>query len=313
MARTSKLATISRWADHYIEEVAVGTPLWVLVVAFGLGMPLLAWVGALIYHARYQPGTYPIALFVGATIGLGLRMIARERERYRASALNRSGDLQALRKLAWNEFEVVVGEALRRQGYTVKERGGFQADGGVDLVAERNNKLIAIQCKHWRTWMVSVPRVRELLGTVKGGNFSEGWLVTCGGFTSAARSWARGKELRLVDGNELASIIGGTVLPRKSPDIRHSQTEIGWSCPNCGAGLLRLTNSNDGSKFWGCEARKCGWTFNDPPTGSDVVLCDRGHPMVERITKLGVQFWGCSMYPKCQRKRLVAPRSPAEP
>ena len=196
-------AALSCWVDDYIEEVAVGTPWWVLVLAFGLGMPVIAAAGALLFHTSYQPGTYGIALIIGVGFGLGLRLIARERERYRAAALDRSGDLQALRKLGWHEFEVVVGEVLRQHGYqTVKERGGFQADGGIDLIAQGQGKRIAIQCKHWRSWSVSSPRVRELYGTVKGGDFTEGWLVTCGSFTTAARSWAKGKELRLIDGQK---------------------------------------------------------------------------------------------------------------
>jgi restriction system protein len=307
MASGSRRANLTRWFDDYIEEVAVGTPWWVLVGGFGVGMPIAEGLAALVFHIKYQSGTYGIALLVGVTVGFGLRLIARERERYRAEALDRSGDLEALRKLGWREFEIVVGEALRRNGFPiVKERGGFRADGGIDLVAEGHQKRIAVQCKHWRAWTVSVSRVRELYGTVKGGNFTEGWLVTCGSFTSVARSWAGGKELRLIDGKELAEYVSGIALPAiqltASAD-RHAETE--HECPNCGAVLQRRENSKDGSQFWGCPSPACGWTFNDPPAARDRVVCDRGHPMVERRTKRGGLFWGCSMYPGCQRKRLI--------
>jgi len=155
-------ATISHWIDDYIEEVAVGTSWWVLVGGFGLGMPLLAGLAGLAFRLRYAPGTYGIALFVGLAVGFGLVLIARERVRYRAQAFDRSGDLAALRKLTWRDFEIVVGEALRRDGYPiVKERGGFIPDDGIDLIVEGYRKRIAIQCKHWRAWTISAPRVRE--------------------------------------------------------------------------------------------------------------------------------------------------------
>jgi ssDNA-binding Zn-finger/Zn-ribbon topoisomerase 1 len=308
MASGSRRGALTRLIDDYIEEVAVGTPWWVLVGGFGLGMPIAEGIAALLLHFKYQSGTYVTALFVGVAFGFGLRLIARERERYRAEALDRSGDLQALRKLSWREFEIVIGEALRRNGFpVVKERGGFRADGGIDLIAEGHRRRIAVQCKHWRAWAVSASRVRELYGTVKGGNFTEGWLVTCGAFTSAARSWAAGKELRLIDGKELAAYVSGIALPAMEllRPAAHD-AERARDCPNCGAALQRLNNSKDGSQFWGCPSRACGWTFNDPPASPDSVVCDRGHPMVERRTKRGVSFWGCSMYPSCQRKRLIS-------
>jgi restriction system protein len=301
-------ATIARIVDDYIEEVAVGTPWWVLVLAFGLGMPVLLAVVSLMFRIGYQPGVYSIALMAGALFGVALRLIARERERYRALTFQSAGDLKALRALRWPDFEIAVGELVRRQGYLVKERGGFQADGGVDLIAEgQKGRRIAVQCKQWKSWRVREAQVRELYGTVKGGGFSAGWLVTCGVFTDSARSWAVGKELRLIDGRELESVVkeGASLDPTliKADGPPPADPE-GLECPNCGAELRRRTNTKDRSEFWGCTNQTCGWTFNDAPHVTGEVLCDRGHQMVERTTKRGVLFWGCSHYPTCLRKRL---------
>jgi hypothetical protein len=80
MPSNSGSSKVARWLDDYIEEVAVGTPWWVLVLSFGVGMPFLAAVVGLAFHVRYQPGTYVITFVVGCAFGLGLRLIARERE-----------------------------------------------------------------------------------------------------------------------------------------------------------------------------------------------------------------------------------------
>jgi len=300
-------ATIARIVDDYIEEVAVGTPWWVLVLAFGLGLPILLAAVSLIFRLGYQLGVYSIALFAGALLGVALRLIARERERYRSRTFDGAGDLQALRALRWPDFEIAVGELVRRQGYLVKERGGFRADGGVDLIAEGRKGRIAIQCKQWKAWRVREAQVRELYGTVKGGGFSAGWLVTCGVFTDSARSWAEGKELRLIDGRELERVVTGGASLSQTIIKTESRTAVdpeGSKCPNCGAELHRLTNTKDRSEFWGCTNKACGWTFNDVPSTAGEVLCDRGHQMVERTTKRGFVFWGCSHYPTCLRKRL---------
>ncbi len=58
MASGSRRAKLTRWFDDYIEEVAVGTPWWVLVGGFGLGMPIAEGLGALVFRVKYQSGTY---------------------------------------------------------------------------------------------------------------------------------------------------------------------------------------------------------------------------------------------------------------
>jgi restriction system protein len=272
-------------------------------------MPVLLAVASFVFRLGYQPATYGLTLFVGVLIGVGFRLIARERERYRARTLEGTGSLEALRSLSWSEFEIAVGELVRRQGYTVKERGGFRADGGVDLIAEGRRGRIAIQCKQWKEWRVREAQVRELYGTVKGGGFTAGWLVTCGVFTRPAQSWAEGKELRLIDGRELEGVVRGGSFVGQAPDEKAVSPPASESdapeCPNCGNELHRRTNTKDKSQFWGCSNPDCSWTFNNAPSKSGVVLCDRGHQMVQRTTKRGVAFWGCSNYPSCLRKRLA--------
>ena len=48
-----------------------------------------------------------------------------------------------LRALTWQQFESIVGEGFRRQGYSVTETGQGGADGGVDLVLMREASAIS--------------------------------------------------------------------------------------------------------------------------------------------------------------------------
>jgi hypothetical protein len=114
MAEPGRSSRFARWVDDYVEEVAVGTPWWVLILAFGLSLPIVGLLASSLFRAHYPTGAYGVFLFVGAGMGAGLRLIARERERYRAAALGRSGDLEALREISWQDFEIVVGELIRR-------------------------------------------------------------------------------------------------------------------------------------------------------------------------------------------------------
>lgn len=52
--------------------------------------------------------------------------------------------------MTWGEFELLVGEAFRLQGYQVAESGGGGPDGGVDLRLRRRKETFLVQCKQWR-------------------------------------------------------------------------------------------------------------------------------------------------------------------
>ena len=54
--------------------------------------------------------------------------------------------LDSLRGLSWRQFELLVGEAFRRQGYAVQEAGLAGADRGIDLLLRKEGKLPLVQC-----------------------------------------------------------------------------------------------------------------------------------------------------------------------
>ena len=56
----------------------------------------------------------------------------------------------ALDGMSWREFEMLVGEAFRLQGYRVIETGGGGADGGIDLVLFKGSEKFLVQCKQWK-------------------------------------------------------------------------------------------------------------------------------------------------------------------
>jgi restriction system protein len=69
--------------------------------------------------------------------------------------------LESIRALSWREFEVLIGEAYRRQGHEVSESGGGGADGEIDLVLRRSGERILVQCKRWKVYKVGVSQVRD--------------------------------------------------------------------------------------------------------------------------------------------------------
>lgn len=80
------------------------------------------------------------------------------------------------------------------------------ADGGIDIIAVSSQPLTQgkyiVQCKNWRK-PVGEPIVRDLYGVVASDNTVKGILISSSGFTASAVSFAKGKRLELIDGDQL--------------------------------------------------------------------------------------------------------------
>lgn len=116
-------------------------------------------------------------------------------------------NLESIAALGWRDFERLVGEAFRRQGYVVEETGLGGADGGIDLILRRNGKRTLVQCKQWRHQKVQVNMVREIYGLLAHHGADEVRIATIGGFTPDAAKFAEGKPIALIDGDVLLGMI----------------------------------------------------------------------------------------------------------
>jgi Restriction endonuclease len=111
-----------------------------------------------------------------------------------------------LRLLSAEEFEWLVGEVFRREGWKVQETGSQSgADGNVDLHLSRANERRIVQCKRWISWLVGVDEVRGFAGTLlrEGLPGTAGIFVTLSDFTPQARSEAKTMGITLVDNRDL--------------------------------------------------------------------------------------------------------------
>ncbi len=131
----------------------------------------------------------------------------REGRRKRRLLDTRTG-VASIRSLSWREFEELVAEAFRREGYSVVENVKAGADGGVDIRLRRNGGLILVQCKNWNRNRVGVGVVREMCGAMMDEGAAGVVIVCSGGFTRDAWNFAKGKPVRLVGGRALMEMVG---------------------------------------------------------------------------------------------------------
>ena len=201
----------------------------------------------------------PFAFFIGA----GISAYGKHKRTALITGVQEGSSVSVLNHMSWQEFEMLVGEAFRRRGYTVAETGGRGADGGVDLILGKGGEKYLVQCKQWKTYKVGVTIIRELYGVMTADGAAGGFVVTSGYFTQEAISFAEGKNIDLIDGSELELMIkniksqnlysAATLLapPQNSPVIADKQI-----CPKCGSSMIRRTarhGANAGHMFWGCS------------------------------------------------------------
>lgn len=185
--------------------------------------------------------------------------------RGRQQLLDTRTGLDSVAALGWRQFELLVGEAFRRQGYTVEETGLGGADGGIDLILRRGGRRTLVQCKQWRRKQVPVSVVREMYGLLAHHRAGAVLVVALGNFTADARRFATGKPIDLIGGETLLRMIREAQttpmqagLPAKpaqtAPMPMRVEAATPPACPRCGKAMIERSNKRTGEVFWGCSA-----------------------------------------------------------
>jgi HJR/Mrr/RecB family endonuclease len=140
-----------------------------------------------------------------------------------------------LRLLSAEEFEWLVGETFRREGWSVRETGRQDApDGNIDLELTRDGHRKIVQCKRWESWYVKVDEIQRFAGTLfrEGLPGTAGIFVTLSDFTQHARAEARKTGLTLIDGRDLYSKVEKVRRPEPCPTCQRpmhfDRSPRGW-------------------------------------------------------------------------------------
>ena len=208
----------------------------------------------------------PILCLTAAAVSVA----KRQRRSGLVAGIVQSRAPDALDGMSWHEFELLVGEAFRLQGYEVTEWGGQGPDGGVDLVLRRDQEKFLIQCKQWKAFKVGVAVVRELYGVMAAQGAAGGFVVTSGSFTDEAIKFASGRNVTLVDGPKLFGLIQqakaaqgsqsrvGAPVERRPVipfSAKANAAPLAMTCPSCSSAMVRRVakrGDNPGQAFWGC-------------------------------------------------------------
>lgn len=254
-----------RKRDDGIVNVVAGLPWWVgvsLAVLVYIGVrfilpamwtnssPALKGVSTGLQHVAWL---FPFPFLVAAAISFSKNLGRR-------NLVDTQTGIHSIRELHWLDFERMVGEVFRRQGYHVEEQGGSAPDGGIDLVLYKGGRKLIVQCKRWKNAQVGVSLVRELYGVMTAEKADSCIFISSGTYTADALTFSDGKPIQLIGGEKLASLLREvqttqpsqeTVAPSQSKPMSSEP-----SCPKCGSHMIKRTaktGANAGKQFLGCS------------------------------------------------------------
>ncbi len=247
---------MARRRESFLQTL-VFLPWWVGVL-FGIGgyaavtllLPIL-WRDQIL--SAVAQGIRPVATF-----WLVMCLLAAAGSAIRSFFIRRKFDQQTsindIRKFSWQQFEIMVGEAFRRVGYRVIENGGGGADGGIDLVLDREGQRFLVQCKQWKVLKIGVKPIREFAGVMSAKGVRDGFFVTSGTYTTEARAFAEEAGIALVDGDSLERMVREIHAGALNPNTEVNKAVP--ACPECGGGMIKRLarrGATAGGSFWGCR------------------------------------------------------------
>ena len=267
-----ELSLLPWWVSAAIAAVAFVGIVYVFP-SMSIESPLLAMMFAPLQSMAIYFGIPVAMIFL-----LPAAMSFAERTR-KKRLLDRLRNLESIRDLPWRQFEELVAEAFRRDGFTVIENTYVGADGGVDIRLRKGGESYLVQCKNWRKRRIGVKTVREMRGVLAAGSAEEVFIVCSGTFTAEAVRFAEGQPIKLIDGDKLMRMIArvrrdGLERVYEAHATRQQQEPLAGevrelephgidsehldapNCPRCGGNLVVRTarkGKHAGWRFWGCE------------------------------------------------------------
>ena len=212
---------------------------------------------------RAVPVLRAAAPWAAATMVVLAPLVLARQLRRRVS-LKPDSSVVSLHRLTQREFERVLVQSFRAQGYEVEERSRGDSKDGLRFILRKSNQRILVRSLHRTGAQVGVEAVRGLYEVMSSEAASGGLIVTSEEVSSDARAWVADKPIGLIEGRALVELINrgrgrrpGYADPpsRREPYLGPLLAEL-LDCPVCGAPMvLRTTEAQ--TEFFGCSVPRC--------------------------------------------------------
>jgi restriction system protein len=119
------------------------------------------------------------------------------------SAEQVAATLESLRSRSWDEFSSALEGAFRGDGYGVSRLD----TAGADFELSKAGRVSLVGCKRWKVARAGIEPLRDLDAARQARDAHECIYVAAGEITDNARAFAAEKNIRLLQGAELAKLL----------------------------------------------------------------------------------------------------------
>jgi len=183
-----------KMSDKSLFAILLRSPWWVSVLIV-LGFALVG--GALL------PRDYAVAVVLGTFPFMVIAAMAAWRQAKAPSAARLAEALAHAGAMSWRDFAAAIEQVLQQQGYRVQRLDG----SGADFRIERQDRVLVLSCRRWKAASHGVEVLRELEAARQAHSAQQATYISLLPVTDAARQYAQGVALRLIHGDELASLL----------------------------------------------------------------------------------------------------------
>ena len=194
--------------------------------------------------------------------------VAWVRRLKRRSLLGSQNTLQSLWELSGRDFQRLVRDGFRRQGYVVEMPSAAARAGGIDVVLTKSGRKILVQCRHGDRPQIGLNAV-EPLAALMGAEGATGVLiVTSGAIGDEARAFAADKPIALIEGPTLLELVTRSraagshrsgAPARREPYLSASIADL-RECPLCDGRMIAAPQTatlSDEPGQWVCPSTRC--------------------------------------------------------
>ncbi len=136
-------------------------------------------------------------------------------------AIAKRGGIEYVDTLTGLEFEAYCEKMFRQLNHSVTMTKG-SGDCGADLIVDNT---ISVQCKLY-SGMVGIHALYEVYGSMAKYKTKNAWVITNSHFTKQAKDYAQEAHIRLIDREQLISLIKEAYAPISSNEIIELQRKI---------------------------------------------------------------------------------------
>jgi restriction system protein len=190
-------------AENSLFAILLRSPWWISIV--------IAAIIAAIARASLRD-EFVIYGALAGTPFLVIGIVAASRQLRVPSAKCVAVTLDAIGAMPWREFSDKVEEAFRRNGYEVARLSG----GGADYAMTKSGRTALLSCRRWKAASSGIEPLRELQTAMKARDAHESIYMTAGDVSDSARRFAKERNIRLLQGAELAQLFRSTGNAKKA-------------------------------------------------------------------------------------------------